>query len=226
MKCNVCGAEIPAGAVSCPVCGAPAPAAGASQGGYSMAGGNAAPSNPFGADPANVEVQQAAQQAAQNYGGYDPNPQVNPYADPYGAPQAPASTPAPVAPKSSHTGLIIGIIAGVAVVAALVIMWVLGVFGGGGQDGTYKLNSAKMYGQEITEDQLATFGLDTSKFAIKVSGSTATLSMAGQESKCDVKFSGSTVTFTGGGQSISGTYDEGAGKITISYSGVEMTFKK
>ena len=27
MNCNVCGAEIPAGAATCPVCGAPAPAA-------------------------------------------------------------------------------------------------------------------------------------------------------------------------------------------------------
>ncbi len=214
MNCNVCGAEIPAGAATCPVCGAPAPAADAAQGGYPTNG--AAQANPFGADPAG--------QAAPSYGGYDPNQGAGAY-DPYAQAGAPAVA-APVAPKKSHTGLIIGIIAGVAVIGALVVMWVLGVFGGGGQDGTYKLNSAKMYGIEITEDQLSTYGLDTSKFKVKISGSTATLDMAGQTTSCDVKFSGNTVSFSGGGETIDGTYDSSAGTITISYSGIEMVFKK
>ena len=223
MNCNVCGAEIPAGASTCPVCGAAAPGA-APEGGYSMAGGNAAPSNPFGADPANFAAQQAAQQAqqAQAYGGYDPN--QGGYVDPYAQPAPAALAPMP---KKSHTGLIIGIIAGVAVIGALVVMWVLGVFGGGkGTDGTYKLNAAKMYGVEVNEDQLSSFGLDVDKFKIVVKGDKATLEMAGQSTEVDVKFSGSTVTFSGGGESIDGTYSEGSGTITISYTGVEMTFKK
>ena len=189
-----------------------------------MTGGNAAPSNPFGADPANIAVQQAAQSAqqAQAFGGYDPNQAA--YGNMYEQPAPAALAPMP---RKSHTGLIIGIIAGVAVIGALVVMWVLGVFGGGkGTDGTYKLNSAKMYGMEVNEDQFSTFGLDVNKFKITVKGSKATLEMAGQSTEADVKFSGSTVTFTGGGESIEGTYTEGAGTITISYNGVEMTFKK
>ena len=220
MKCNVCGGEIPAGAAMCPICGAPAPMGDAApqtpqapMGGYPMQDGNAAPVNPFGADP--------AQQPAQNFGGYDPNqPMTDPYAQNMGV-------PAPVAPKKSNTGLIIGIIVGVAVIAALVIMWVLGVFGGGGgKDGTYKLYSAKAYGINVDHDSLETFGLDSSKYSIKVSGSKATLDMAGNSASCDINFSGDTVTLSGDGQSLSGTYNSSDGTITLSVSGIEMTFKK
>lgn len=222
MNCNVCGAEIPAGAATCPVCGAPAPAAGPAQGGFPGAGSVAASTNPFGADQAN--------QAPQNFGGYDPNqgaynPNQGAY-DPF-APQGGAPTQAPAAPKKSHTGLIIGIIAGVAVVAALIICWALGVFGGGsGADGTYKFSSADAYGMTLDADTMKGFGVDVSDFYIKINGSKASINLMGQGGDCDVTISGSTITFTEGSKEITGKYDSAAGTITIEESGVSMTFKK
>lgn len=221
MNCNVCGGEIPAGATSCPICGAPVPTVDAAP-----AGGFGAPADPQPADPfAGSQPAQAPQ-----YGGYDPmapqTPQPGAY-DPFGAaPVADGAVPA-VKPPKSHTGLIIGIIVGVAVVAALVIMWVLGVFGGsGGADGTYTLDSANAFGIQIEKDQLSTYGLDGDKFKLKINGGKAEISMAGREANCDVEISGDKVTFKNGSETLEGKYDKGAGKITISYSGIELVFKK
>ena len=92
-------------------------------------------------------------------------------------------------------------------------------------DGTYKIYAAKMYGLELTQDQLATYGLDTNKYTIKITGDKATLDMGGTSSSCDVSQSGDSLTFYSGGESISGTYNKDEGTLTISYSGVEMIFK-
>ena len=223
MNCNVCGAEIPAGAAMCPVCGAPAPAADPAQGGFQMNGGNAAPSNPFGADPAN----QAAM-GAQNYGGFAPTP--NPYDPNQGAydPFAqPAPVPAPAAPKKSKTGLIIGIVAGVVVIGALVACWLLGVFGGGsGADGTYKFDSANAYGMTMDAETMKTFGVDVSDFYIKINGDKATINLMGYGGDCEVKINGSDITFIEGSREIKGTYDSSANTITIEQSGTTMIFKK
>ena len=223
MKCNVCGADIPAGSAACPVCGSPAPMEGAGMGGYSMAGGNAAPTSPFGADPAN--------QAAQGYGAYGQAPQgYDPYQqpiDPYGAPMS-----APVAvPKKSNTGLIIGIIAAVAVVATVVVLLLTGVIGGGGnsgKNGTYILDSAEMYGQTFSGSQLTELGLNVDSFKIEISGRTATVKMVGKEASCKVEFSDNDtkVKFVDGNDTIEGTYDNSAKTITVTASGVKMTFKK
>ena len=189
MNCNVCGAEIPAGAAACPVCGAPAPAGGpAPQPGYdAMQGGYADPNQQYGVDP-------YAQNAAA----------VNQQ-------------------KSVNKGLIIGIGVAVAVVVALLVMWMLGVFGGD-HDGTYKLSGASAFGMELSGDQLKEYGMDPDKYLIKISGSTATLDMGGTDSKCKVSFSGSKVTFKDNYEEIEGTYKNG--EITINYMGVEMKFAK
>ena len=189
MNCNVCGAEIPAGAAACPVCGAPAPAAGpAPQPGYDAQGGYV--------DPANQQ-----------------------YGDPYAQNMAAVNQQ-----KTANKGLIIGIAVGVAVVVAVLVMWMLGVFGGGGHDGTYKLNSASAFGFEINEDQLATYGMNPDDYTIEIKGSKATMHLGGNDASCKVKFSGDKVTFSGDGQEIEGTYK--SGKITISYSGIDMVFAK
>ena len=222
MTCNVCGAEIPAGAATCPVCGAPAPAADPAQGGYPMNGG-AAPANPFGADPAANQ----APMGANPYGGYD-QPQA-PF-DPNQAAYDPYAQVAPnpgAAPKKSHTGLIIGICCGVAVIAAVIIMWALGVFGGGsGVDGTYKFESAQAMGMTMDADTMKTFGIDVSDFYIKINGDKATINLMGSGGDCDVKIDGSTITFSSSTQTISGTYDSGAGTITVEAGGATMVFKK
>ncbi len=217
MKCNVCGGEIPAGAATCPICGAPAPAADAASDGFF-------PGTDMNQQPAADPF--AANQPAQGYGAFDPAQQApSPYGDPYGqSPMDGVAVSAPAAPPKSHTGLIIGIIVGVAVVAALVIMWVLGVFGGGNHDGTYELDKASLFGMEVTGEQLKTYGLDGSKYSIKISGGSATLIMDGNEISCDVSFSGDKVSFSNGGQTLEGTCS--GNSITISYSGIELSFKK
>ncbi len=223
MNCNVCGAEIPAGAATCPVCGAPAPAAGPAPTpgpvpGYPTDGANAAATNPF--------AQGAPAQPAmgpQNYGGYDPNPAGPTGYDPY----AQTSTALAPAPKKSNKGLIIGIIAGVAVIAALVVCWALGVFGGGsGANGTYKFESAQAMGMNLDADSMKSFGMDVSDFKIEISGSKATINLMGQGGDCECKIEGSTIKFIENGREITGKYDEGKGTITIEQSGVTMVFKK
>lgn len=201
MKCNVCGGDIPEGAPNCPICGAPAPAP-APQG------------NAYGVDPNAQYGGAPVNQPSQDFGGYDqqPYPQNN-----MGAYQAAAA-------KKSNTGLIIGIGAVVAVVVAVVVMWALGVFGGGDHDGTYKLDRATAMGFEIDSDQLATYGMDPEKYTIKIHGSNADLDMGGVKSSCSVKFSGSTITLSGGGQELEGEYTNG--EIKISYGGVDMVFAK
>ena len=222
MTCNVCGAEIPAGAAMCPICGAQAPSV--PQGGYQMVGGNAAPSSPFGADPAN-----RAMMGAQNYGGYNPEPAgYDPYAQP--EPIPPVPTPAP---KKSNTGLIIGIIAGVAVVAALVVCWVLGVFGGGNKaaNGNYKFDHAEYGGLTMDPNTMNEalkqmgYNMDVSDFYLKIDGTKATVQLMGMTGTCSVKFNGDNVTFTENGRDIEGVFDEAAKTISLEQSGAKLIFK-
>ncbi len=224
MTCNVCGGVIPDGATICPVCGAPvspAPgqfqdamntaqnaAAGATNG-YSMAGGNAPVNNPFGA----MEAPQ----------GYAPGQQPMGMDDPFAAP--PVSTQLQTPPQKSHTGLIIGIIAGVAVIAALVVCLIMGVFSG--KNGKYYLDSMNYNGVTLTTDSIKAFGVDVSSMYLEINDDKFTLSLGdlgGMSASGDVSFDGSTITLTYEGKSVSGTI---SGKtITIEVEGSGMTFKK
>lgn len=195
MNCNVCGSEIPVGSPTCPVCGAPAQ------------GAPQAPQDAYGAQGGYVDP---------NQGGYvDPNMQYN--ADPY-------AQQAAVPQQKSNKGLIIGIAIGVGVLVCVLVLWMLGVFGGGDHDGTYKLSRASAMGMELSGDQLESFGMDPDDYTIKISGSSATVDMAGQVASCKVKFSGDKVTFSGDGQELEGTFK--SGEITLSYMGVDMVFAK
>ena len=224
MTCNVCGGMIPDGATVCPVCGTPVTttagvfqnsmntaqgdSAGATNG-YSMVGGNAPAGNPFGA----MEAPQ----------GYDPAQQPMGMDDPFAVP--PISTQLQTPPKKSHTGLIIGIIAGVAVIAALVVCLIMGVFSG--KNGKYYLDSMNYNGVSLTADSIKAFGLDVSDMYIELNDDKFTLSLGslgGVSASGDVTYDGSTITLTYEGRSISGTL---SGKtITIEIEGSGMTFKK
>ena len=234
MNCNVCGAEIPAGATNCPVCGAQVsggqPDYGAQnyvdqaanqavnqgQSAYSMAGGNPQTTNPFGAMQ---NPQQNADPFAAQQGGYDP------YG---GGGMNQGNSPFPVAqpPKKSNTGLIIGIVAGVVVIAAVVICLVLGVFGGkGGTDGTYKFKKMLYGGMEIDNSMLSEYGLDLGEFSIEIKGDKATVVFYGESAEADVKIDGENITFTSSnGQVLSGTIK--SGEITISESGGQIVLAK
>ena len=74
MICNICGGEIPEGASNCPVCGSPAPVPVQGQQGnpYSMVGGNAEPSNPFGAMQQPQGMQPQGMQQGYGPEGFDP----------------------------------------------------------------------------------------------------------------------------------------------------------
>jgi len=68
MKCTVCGGEFSDGLSVCPICGMAVSSASGSgaetpKAKYTMAGGNAAPANPFGMDPSNKEARAAQEQA-------------------------------------------------------------------------------------------------------------------------------------------------------------------
>ena len=239
MNCNVCGAEIPAGATNCPVCGAQVsggqPDFGAQsyvnqaadqavnqgQNAYSMAGGNPQTTNPFGAMQA---PQQNADPFAAQQGGYGSY-------DPYnggGYDQGGSSPfPAPAAPKKSNTGLIIGIVAGVVVIATAVILcFVFGVFGGkGGTDGTYKFEKMVYGGMEIDNSMLSSYGLDLGEFSIEIKGDKATVVFYGESAEADVKIDGENITFTSSnGQVLNGTIK--GGEITISESGGQIVLSK
>ena len=231
MTCNICGAEIPAGASNCPICGAPAAPAPDQQGAgnpYSMTGGNAEPSNPFGAmqQPQGMQGYDPAQQ------GYDPAQQgFDPSQgyDPYNPQQMNNGMGEP---KKSKTGLIIGIVAAVIVIAGgLIACFAFGVFGGGGgKDGKYYLENISSGGITMDKDMLSAYGIDLSSMYLEVKGEKATLSLEfmgnSESADCEIKFDGSTVTLTKDGQSINGTYDEGEKSISINIDGSGMTFKK
>ena len=92
--------------------------------------------------------------------------------------------------------------------------------------GTYKLYSAKAYGLSVAPDQLESYGLDPEEYTMRISGNKATLNMAGNNASGDVSISGNKMTITADGQSIDATFDNDAGTITLSYTGVEMVFKR
>lgn len=132
---------------------------------------------------------------------------------------APAATPK----KSSPVGIIIG------VVAALVVVFLLGFFVLGGRyNGTYMLDTMSMEGMTISASDLAAFGM--SDVGIKVSfgrcsfvgGESLGL---GESGKSKIKFTSDSVTITDSdGTTATGSFD---GKsFTIESSGVEMTFTK
>jgi len=223
MNCNVCGAEIPAGAANCPVCGAPV-AMGQAQNfaqntvnaaqGYAQNAAQGFNQNPYAGDAAPAGGNPYASEASQAY-------------DPYAASGIAGSVP-PAPEKKSKTGLIIGIVAAVVVVVGVILCFVFGVFGGkGGTDGKYYLDSMSAMGMSFDADTLALVGYDPNTCYIDVNGSKAKFCMGDDDSEeMDISFSGSTVTLSAGGQSISGTYDSSAKTISIDYAGAGMTFKK
>lgn len=134
-----------------------------------------------------------------------------------------SSTPAAAPKKSSPVGIIIG------VVAALVVVFLLGFFVLGGRyNGTYMLDTMSMEGMTITASDLAAFGADD--VGIKVSfgrcsfvgGESLGL---GESGKSKIKFTSDSVTITDSdGTTATGSFD---GKsFTIESNGVEMTFTK
>jgi len=225
MNCNVCGAEIPAGATNCPVCGAQVSGgqpdfgvqnyANQGQNAYSMAGGGPQTTNPFGA----TQMPQQNDPFASQQGGYDP---YNPGMDQGGNTPFPPAVPQ----KKSNTGLIIGIVAGVIVVAAVVICLVLGVFGGkGGTDGTYKFKKMIYGGMEIDNSMLSQYGLDLGEFSIEIKGDKATVVFYGESAEADVKIDGDNITFTSSnGQVLNGTIKNG--EISINESGGQIVLSK
>lgn len=125
--------------------------------------------------------------------------------------------------KSSPVGIIIG------VVAALVVVFLLGYFVLGGKyNGTYMLDTMSMEGMTFSASDLAVFGM--SDVGIKVSfgrcsfvgGDSLGL---GDSGKSKIKFTSDSVTITDSdGTTATGSFD---GKsFTIESSGVEMTFTK
>ena len=216
MTCNVCGGMIPDGASVCPVCGTPvAPAAGqfqdavnTAQGAVNGYNGNAPAGNPY-----------SAMDASQ---GYDPSQPMG-MNDPFAV--SPMNNPLQTPEKKSHTGLIIGIIAGVAVIAALVVCLILGVFSG--KNGKYYLESMSYAGTTLTADSLKAFGVDISTVYLEINDDKFTLALEGiSEANVtgDCSFDGSTIKLTYQGQTLEGTL---SGKtITIEIQGSGMTFKK
>ncbi|MBR6171675.1 MAG: hypothetical protein IKQ49_00655 [Eubacterium sp.] len=219
MICNICGGEIPEGASNCPVCGSPAPVPVQGQQGnpYSMVGGNAEPSNPFGAMQQPQGMQPQGMQQGYGPEGFDPF-----------AVQQPVAAPVQ---KKSHTGLIIGIIAAVFVIGGLIVCFALGVFGGGGgKDGKYYLQSLTSGGMTMDADTLKAYGVDLSSMYLEINGEKGVLYLdfMGNEEKaeCEVKFDGDNVTLTKNGESISGTYNSSDNSISVSIDGSGMVFKK
>ena len=81
-------------------------------------------------------------------------------------------------------------------------------------------------GMTMDADTMKTFGIDVSDFYIKINGDKATINVMGSGGDCDVKIDGSSITFSSSTQTISGTYDSGAGTITVEAGGATMVFKK
>lgn len=256
MTCNICGGEIPAGATHCPTCGSPVSTGtgeaeqsvgvgaqtGSSSGNmYQMAGGNAEPSNPFGAMQAPQGAPSyAGSQGATGYNpgggasGYNPaggtsgyNPGDSTF-DPYGTGSGPIVTT--TVPKKSNTGILIAVIAVVLVAGGLIACFALGVFSG--KNGVYKFSSMKFGEMEISVSDVSSLGalaganVDLTSLQIEINGDKANINLMGKGGECDVKFEGSRVIFSSkeGGETFEGEYS--SGKITISYSGYSFVFKK
>jgi hypothetical protein len=138
--------------------------------------------------------------------------QTDVYQDP-NAFQQPAYNAAPE-PKSKK-GLIAGICVGVVVVAAIVVVLVLFVFGGKKLDGKYVCTDFAAFGMEmyiqIDGDSFKMVSSyddesDTEEGTVKVDGDQLTLTVDGDDLVCD--------------------YDSKEGVITISESGITLTFTK
>lgn len=145
-----------------------------------------------------------------------------PYMDPnqaaYGAPAAPA--------KKNNTGMIVGIIA--AVVAIVIVAIVLiKALGGSEYDGTYKFSKASMYGMEYSVEEMEAMSGESFDMTLTVKGSKCTLeaeAMGYDSASCKIKFDGTDVTLIDGDEELIGTYDADEKSITITASGVAMTF--
>ena len=203
---------------------------------YSLVGGNAEKTNPFGADPKNIAARVAPVGMEQGDNPFDPA--ASPY-NPGGAgynpggtgfnPAGPADSPynTPAVPVknsgSDNTVKIIAIVAMVAVVAVIVIFWLKG---SGKANGTYNFYEATKGGMTLSVDTLKQYGYDLSSLSITIKGSTATLNLWGQSASAEVKVDGDKMSFISGGETIVAKYDSDAGTITMEQDGMTMTFKK
>lgn len=137
------------------------------------------------------------------------------YAQPENAYAQPAYEAAqPAAPKSKK-GLIGGIIAGVVVLAAILVVLFVFVLGGGKLDGKY-----------VCKD-FAAFGMD---MYIEIDGDKFTMVSAYEDEKESeegtVKVDGDKISLTVDGETLDAKYDKKEKTITISESGISLTFTK
>ena len=196
---------------------------------YSLVGGNAEKTNPFGADPKNIAARVSPVGMEQGDNTFDPaaspyNPGGAGY-NPVGPADSPYNTPAvPVKNSGSdNTVKIIAIAAMVAVVAVIIIFWLKG---SGKANGTYNFYEASRSGMTLSVDMLKQYGYDLSSLSITINGSTATLKLWGQSASAEVKVDGDKISFISGGETIEGKYDSDAGTITMEQNGMTLTFKK
>ena len=255
MKCMVCGGDVPSGVTTCPICGfsvqpteasalaepskpvKPAPSE-PTNGKYQLVGGNNETANPFGADPSNREARMAPleESAAPVVTGFDPYmspsggvpgggsgiPGGGGGMPPYGGPMA--GDPAPITKKKNSLSIVVIIVA--ALLVALVVGWMLGIFRSRPEDGTYDFVRAEMNGISVTTEQLKNMGLNVDDFTIKIKGGKATMTFLNQKGTCDVEISGSTIRFYDSYREYSGNIDTDKGTISIEQNGTKLIFEK
>ena len=143
---------------------------------------------------------------------------------PYMDPNQPVYSAAPA--KKNNTGLIVGIIAAIVAIAIVAVVLVK-VLGGSDYDGTYKFSKASMYGMEYTVEEMEAMSGESFDMTLTVKGSKCTLeapAMGYDSASCKIKFDGDEVTLIDGDETLVGTYDADEKSITITASGVAMTF--
>ena len=133
---------------------------------------------------------------------------------------------APAVPQKVNKNTVtIIVVCSLCVIALLVVVWKMNLFGGEA-DGTYKFVNAEGYGQTISPEQFKSLGMDVDDFYLKISGKTATVSLMGRVGRCKVEFSGNDVSFIEDNQTIKGTYNKEKGTISIEQDGIKLNFKK
>ena len=142
--------------------------------------------------------------------------------DPYS--RSMASEPAPVPQKKNSISVVVIVVA--ALLVALVVGWMLGIFRSGPDDGTYEFVRAEMNGISVTTEQLKSMGMNVDDFTIKIKGDKATMTFLNQKGTCDVEINGSDIRFYDSYQEYKGKIDTEKGTISIEQNGTKLIFEK
>lgn len=196
---------------------------------YELVGGNAAPVNPFGADPENQAVREARTEA-------EPDPYLQIEKEVISIPTQEAPKPVYGDPTEAYIvpektkGFRLNPILVVAAAALLVLgtCWMLGVFRKKSNpiDGSYRFTHAVAKGSVVTPQQLYAYGVNTKNMTIAIDGDYADLTAFGFTGHCDFVQEGNDFTITNGSKQMSGKASVADGIVTLQHNGTDLVFKK